>query len=470
MIAQAERPLLLAGGGVIRAAGRRRAARRRREAADSGRHHAARQGPDLRGPSALARHARPLRLGQRRGSLARSRPHHRGGRPLLRQPHRQLAQGLDLRRQPDQDRPGRRRRHRDRPQLPGRARPGQRRAAVPRGSGRRAAATQSQASGLDQDVARLSRGLAQGDRAAAARQDRAGASGAAGLRGRRGDRRERRRLYRYRRRHPVRRGLHDASGGPGAWQISPGMAEMGWAASGVLGGVAADPSRPAIVLTGDGAFNLVNQAVCHRGRVQSAGHLGDPEQLRVRHRAQRHGALLPARRIRGASFIRKDTGERYNPDYVALAHAYGAEGARIEDPELLGPTLRKASPAAGPGSSTCRSISPSARTSPRASTAPIRASGRKPIRPMAACATSTRDDESKIFGSRPRKRGARPLAPLACGETSTAKRAGERRVWLVEPHGELGFRLPCCLSPSGARTPLTAAALRTTILSVRLNA
>jgi thiamine pyrophosphate-dependent acetolactate synthase large subunit-like protein len=42
------------------------------------------------------------------------------------------------------------------------------------------------------------------------------------------------------------------------------------------------------------------------------------------------------------TFTRKDTGERYNPDYVKLAHAYGAEGVRIEDPEALGPALRKA--------------------------------------------------------------------------------------------------------------------------------
>ena len=47
---------------------------------------------------------------------------------------------------------------------------------------------------------------------------------------------------------------------PGAWQISPGMAEMGWAASGVLGPVVAD-GRAAIALVGDGAFNIVSQIV-----------------------------------------------------------------------------------------------------------------------------------------------------------------------------------------------------------------
>jgi len=39
---------------------------------------------------------------------------------------------------------------------------------------------------------------------------------------------------------------------PGAWQISPGMAEMGWASSGIPGALAAD-GRPGVVLVGDGA-------------------------------------------------------------------------------------------------------------------------------------------------------------------------------------------------------------------------
>jgi acetolactate synthase-1/2/3 large subunit len=128
---------------------------------------------------------------------------------------------------------------------------------------------------------------------------------------------------------------------PGAWQISPGMAEMGWAASGVVGGVAADPSRPAVVLTGDGAFNLVNQAVC------TAVEYNLPAVWVILNNyefgIERKGMERSYQRSHPwCTFTRKDTGERYNPDYVKLAHAYGAEGARIEDPELLGPTLRKA--------------------------------------------------------------------------------------------------------------------------------
>ena len=115
---------------------------------------------------------------------------------------------------------------------------------------------------------------------------------------------------------------------PGAWQISPGMAEMGWASSGVLGRRRRRPRRPAIALVGDGAFNMDVAGGRDRGRVRPAGDLGDAQQLRARHRAQRHGARLFSASHPWCHFRRKDTGERYNPDYVALARAYGAEGVR----------------------------------------------------------------------------------------------------------------------------------------------
>src|SRR5262245_11144363 len=47
---------------------------------------------------------------------------------------------------------------------------------------------------------------------------------------------------------------------PGAWQVSPGMAEMGWASSGIPGALAAD-GAPGIALVGDGAFNMTSQVV-----------------------------------------------------------------------------------------------------------------------------------------------------------------------------------------------------------------
>lgn len=127
---------------------------------------------------------------------------------------------------------------------------------------------------------------------------------------------------------------------PGAWHVSPGMAEMGWAASGVLGPVAAD-RRPAVALVGDGAFNMVCQVVATAVEydlpaiwvVLNNGELG----------IERKGMERGYKRTHPwCHFIRKDTGKPYNPDYVALARAFGAEGARIEDPSQLGPALKTA--------------------------------------------------------------------------------------------------------------------------------
>jgi acetolactate synthase-1/2/3 large subunit len=122
--------------------------------------------------------------------------------------------------------------------------------------------------------------------------------------------------------------------GPGRWHIAPGMAEMGWAASGVLGAVAADPSRPALALVGDGAFNMTSQVLATAVEYQL------PAVWVILNNAEfgieRKGSEKVFDRIHPWSrFVRKDTGEPYNPDYTLLAQANGADGARVEDPAEL---------------------------------------------------------------------------------------------------------------------------------------
>lgn len=127
---------------------------------------------------------------------------------------------------------------------------------------------------------------------------------------------------------------------PGAWQIAPGMAEMGWAASGVPGAVAAD-GRPAVTLVGDGAFNMVNQVVATAVEydLPAVWVILNNYELGIERKGMERGY---SRSHPWCRFIRKDTGKPYNPDYVGLAKAYGAEGVRIEDPESLGPALERA--------------------------------------------------------------------------------------------------------------------------------
>jgi acetolactate synthase-1/2/3 large subunit len=129
--------------------------------------------------------------------------------------------------------------------------------------------------------------------------------------------------------------------GPGRWHIAPGMAEMGWAASGVLGAVAANPNRPAIAITGDGAFNMTSQVLATAVEYQlpAIWVIFDNYEFGI----ERKGAGKVFNRAHPwYSFTRKDTGEPYNPDYAMLARANGADGVRIEDPRELAPALEQA--------------------------------------------------------------------------------------------------------------------------------
>ena len=206
------------GRAAAAAGGRRRGPRRRgrctegrrREAQHPDGDDAARQGNAAGGSPAVDRHARPLGLRLRRARQPRGRSGDRRRRPLLRQPHRQLAQGFDLRRRQDQDRAGRSRLPGGRPQFSGRARSGQRCRPVPRRSGgRRRRARQPQASGLAGAHPGLPRRVGRRDPPAADRHHCADASGAAGARGRPRAAEGRPGVHRHRRRHAIRRGLHE---------------------------------------------------------------------------------------------------------------------------------------------------------------------------------------------------------------------------------------------------------------------
>jgi acetolactate synthase-1/2/3 large subunit len=128
---------------------------------------------------------------------------------------------------------------------------------------------------------------------------------------------------------------------PDAWHISPGMAEMGWASSGVLGAIAADPSRPAIALTGDGAFNMTSQilATAVEYQLPAVWVILNNHEFGIERKGSdtAYGRQHPWTR-----FVRKDTGEPYNPDYTKLAEANGARGSRVTTADGLAPALDEA--------------------------------------------------------------------------------------------------------------------------------
>jgi acetolactate synthase-1/2/3 large subunit len=122
--------------------------------------------------------------------------------------------------------------------------------------------------------------------------------------------------------------------GSDVWHISPGMAEMGWASSGVLGAVAADPSRPAVALTGDGAFNMTSQVLASAVEYQlpAVWVILNNHEFGI----ERKGSITAyGRQHPWTRFVRKDTGEPYNPDYPKLAEANGARGVSVSSPAAL---------------------------------------------------------------------------------------------------------------------------------------
>jgi acetolactate synthase-1/2/3 large subunit len=128
---------------------------------------------------------------------------------------------------------------------------------------------------------------------------------------------------------------------PDAWHINSGMAEMGWASSGVLGAVVADPSRPAVVLTGDGAFNMVSGILASAVEYQlpAVWVVLNNHELGI----ERKGSDVAYQRVHPwTRFVRQDTGEPYNPDYSKLAEANGADGVRVEKADEFAPALARA--------------------------------------------------------------------------------------------------------------------------------
>lgn len=117
---------------------------------------------------------------------------------------------------------------------------------------------------------------------------------------------------------------------PGSWFINSGMATMGWASCGALGAKVAYPDRTAIVLVGDGAFNMVPYtlatAVMHN--LPAVWVILNNYEFNIERKASES---LFGRAHSWQTFRKVTTGEPYNPDFVALAKSYGAQGERVTD-------------------------------------------------------------------------------------------------------------------------------------------
>lgn len=127
---------------------------------------------------------------------------------------------------------------------------------------------------------------------------------------------------------------------PGSWFINSGMATMGWASAGALGAKVAYPDRTAVVLVGDGAFNMVPYvlatAVMHN--LPAVWVILNNYEFNIERKASE---ALFGRSHSWQKFTKVTTGESYNPDFVALAKAYGAQGERVTDTSQVAEAVRR---------------------------------------------------------------------------------------------------------------------------------
>jgi acetolactate synthase-1/2/3 large subunit len=126
-----------------------------------------------------------------------------------------------------------------------------------------------------------------------------------------------------------------------------GFSAMGFGVAGVLGARLAAPERACVAVCGDGGFMMRPDVLC------TAVEYDLPAVWLVWNNFA-YGAIrdiqtgLFAKREIATSFVRETTGQLYNPDFVALARACGAEGVRVERardlPEALEHALRSGRP------------------------------------------------------------------------------------------------------------------------------
>ncbi|MCL5046091.1 MAG: thiamine pyrophosphate-dependent enzyme, partial [Actinobacteria bacterium] len=119
-----------------------------------------------------------------------------------------------------------------------------------------------------------------------------------------------------------------------------GFATMGFGTAAVIGAKIGRPDRVALALIGDGAFSSVTPALATA--VESG-----VSPIWVVMNNYSYGVITGLqrrnfKRTAWTEFVREESGEAYNPDFAALARAYGVEGVKVEDPEEFRPALEKA--------------------------------------------------------------------------------------------------------------------------------
>lgn len=117
-----------------------------------------------------------------------------------------------------------------------------------------------------------------------------------------------------------------------------GMGTLGFGLPVALGAKIACPERPVIGIVGDGAFLFTG------GELATAVQ----ERLAVPIIVANNDAYGMIKMQQHKLFGADVAVDLVTPDFVALAHAFGAEGERAETPEELGSAVARALAASGP--------------------------------------------------------------------------------------------------------------------------
>jgi acetolactate synthase-1/2/3 large subunit len=134
---------------------------------------------------------------------------------------------------------------------------------------------------------------------------------------------------------------------PGTLLSTWGFGAMGFGVCGVLGAKLAAPAKPCVAVCGDGGFMMRPDVLC------TAVEYDIPAVWLVWNNFAYGGirdiqtGLLAKREI-ATSFVRERDGQLYNPDFVALARACGADGLRVTRPGDLAPAIEHALAANAP--------------------------------------------------------------------------------------------------------------------------
>jgi acetolactate synthase-1/2/3 large subunit len=120
---------------------------------------------------------------------------------------------------------------------------------------------------------------------------------------------------------------------------------MGWSAPGLIGAKLANPTHPAIAFIGDGSMMMTGTAVATAVEYDIAcvWVVLNNRSLQFERRMKN----IYGREVFCDYRIEK-SGQPWNPDFVKLAEALGAEGMRLDEPSKIGPTLRRALEAGRP--------------------------------------------------------------------------------------------------------------------------